>query len=236
MTSIDLEDVKIKLYNKLKPSGWADVLKTFLLSSDFDKILKELLKQSQNGKRFTPTIKDLFRAFEECPYDKTRVILLGQDPYPYADVPDGIAFSCSKQPYVQPSLKFILNAVRTTVYNDDYYSLDPDLKRWSNQGILMLNTALTTTVGSVGSHVKLWQPFMTFLFDVITWNKNPLIYMFLGAKAREWDKSIPSNNWKFYTDHPASALHNKQEIWDCKDIFNKVNKVLYDTHGEIIEW
>lgn len=79
MRTIDLEEVKIKLYQNLKPSGWADVLKTFILSNDFDKILEELLKQSQDGKKFTPIVKYLFRAFEECPYADLKVVILGQD-------------------------------------------------------------------------------------------------------------------------------------------------------------
>lgn len=77
--TIDLTEVRNKLYERLKPSGWADKLKGFILSDDFDKILKYLLKEAQQGRRFTPVLKQVFRAFEECPYEKTRIVLLGQD-------------------------------------------------------------------------------------------------------------------------------------------------------------
>ncbi len=77
--SVNLEDVKIKLYNKLKPSGWGDKLKTFLMSSDFDKILVSLMTETQQGKRFTPPLKQVFRAFEECPYNKLSIVMIGQD-------------------------------------------------------------------------------------------------------------------------------------------------------------
>jgi len=77
--SVNLKEVQLKLYEQLKPSGWADKLKMFILSDEFYTILDTLLKQSMEGKKFTPTIKHLFRAFEECPYDKLRVIFVGQD-------------------------------------------------------------------------------------------------------------------------------------------------------------
>lgn len=77
--TVDLNDIKFKLYEKLKASGWADKLKTFILSDDFDKILNYLLKEARAGQRFTPPIKQIFRAFEECPYDKLKVVVIGQD-------------------------------------------------------------------------------------------------------------------------------------------------------------
>jgi uracil-DNA glycosylase len=236
MTTIDLEEVKIKLYHKLKTSGWADVLKTFILSNDFDKILQELLRQSQDGKKFTPIVKYLFRAFEECPYDKTSVIILGQDPYPTPNVADGIAFSCSIDNYVQPSLRFIHNEIQDTVYPNEVYNKVTDLKNWSNQGVLLINTAFTTTVNKVGSHYKLWEPFMSFLLDILQYDKPELIYAFLGKKAQEWSVSIPETNHKFLITHPASAAHNKLEKWDSSDVFNKINTCLVRKGKQAIIW
>ena len=79
LNNIDLEVVKQKLYDDLKPSGWADQLKTFILSADFDKILQYLLKEAQEGRRFTPILKQVFRAFKECPFDQLKVVVVGQD-------------------------------------------------------------------------------------------------------------------------------------------------------------
>ena len=236
MTTIDLEEVKIKLYQKLKTSGWADVLKTFILSNDFDKILQELLRQSQDSKKFTPIVKYLFRAFEECPYDKTNVIILGQDPYPTPNVADGIAFSCSIDNYIQPSLRFIHNEIQDTVYPNEVYNRVTDLKTWSNQGVLLINTAFTTTVNKVGSHYKIWEPFMAFLLDILQYDKSELVYAFLGKKAQEWSISIPETNHKFLITHPASAAHNKLEKWDSNDVFNKINTCLVRQGKPPIIW
>lgn len=76
---LDLEDIKQKLYDKLEPSGWAVKLRSFIYSSDFDNIITQLARLSLDGKRFTPTLKQMFRAFEECPLNELKVIIVGQD-------------------------------------------------------------------------------------------------------------------------------------------------------------
>lgn len=76
---MDLEKIKLKLFEKLKPSGWDRVFKSFIFSSDFDKILTDLWELTKIDKRFTPPLKQVFRAFEECPYEDLKVVMLGQD-------------------------------------------------------------------------------------------------------------------------------------------------------------
>ena len=233
--TVDLEDVKQKLYERLKPSGWGDKLKTFIMSEDFDKILKQLLSEVQNGERFTPVLKQVFRAFEECPYDQLKVVMVGQDPYPYIHVADGIAFSCSNTGLVQPSLKFMFKELENTVYPDGY-EWNPDLTRWANQGILMLNTALTTSIGKIGSHYKLWDPFIAFVFDILGYQNPGLIYVFMGKKAQEWMDTLPDNNFKLTTTHPASAAHTQQESWNSGDMFNKVSELTQKYYKYNIIW
>lgn len=227
---MNIKEVQEKLYEKLKPSGWADVLKMFLLSEDFTKILEELYNQSVSGKRFTPTLKDIFRAFEECPYRELKVVVIGQDPYPQAGVADGISFSCSHTGKVQPSLRYIFKEIEDTVYPDGY-EWNPDLKRWSNQGVLMLNTAFTCEIGNIGSHIDLWKPFTTYLLNALNEYCAGICYVFLGNKAREWNKHIDSCNYKFFTTHPASAAYQKGGKWNSGNIFNQINVVLENNNG-----
>ena len=124
-----------------------------------------LYKLREDGKRFTPPLKQVFRAFEECPYDDLKVIFIGQDPYPQLGVADGISFSCGNTNKVQPSLRYIFEEIERTVYQEFPSYQDPDLTRWSKQGILMLNTALTVEVGKIGSHYDIWKPFTAYLLD-----------------------------------------------------------------------
>lgn len=79
MNEVNLIEVKNKLIEKLRPSGWAQELRGFLQSSDFDRVLQLLYEDRAAGKRFTPTLKQVFRAFEACPVDKLKVVVIGQD-------------------------------------------------------------------------------------------------------------------------------------------------------------
>ena len=233
---INLEEIKNKLYKKLQPSGWADVLKTFLLSSDFDNILMTLYKESQENKKFTPKLNQVLRAFELCPYNKLKVIMIGQDPYPYESVCDGLAFSCGNTGKPEASLRYIFKEIQESVYKETPYTRDPDLKRWAEQGVLLINTALTTTIGKVGTHYKLWQPFLAFLFDTLAFQNSGLVYVFLGKKAQEWAESVPDNNWKIFTTHPAYAAHTNSESWNSENMFLKVNELLKKNYNESITW
>jgi len=154
------------------------LFKSFIFSSDFDKILNELWEQSKIDKRFTPPLKQVFRAFEECPYDQLKVVIVGQEPYINIESADGIAFSCSNNPRLETSLKFMLDEVNRTIYGGNNLSIDPDLKRWSNQGILLLNSTLTSEIGKSGQHYEIWKPFMAYLFDLLNHNENKLIYLY----------------------------------------------------------
>ena len=219
---MNLQEIKQKLFNKFAINGWDKVFRSFVYSTDFDNILTKLWELSNDNKKFTPPLKQVFRAFEECPYDNLQVVIIGQDPYPQLGVADGISFSCSNTNKLQPSLKFILQEVDRTVYDNHVISEDLDLKRWSNQGVLMLNTALTTEVSIIGSHYDIWRPFTTYLLDWLNINKSELVYVYMGKKAEEWSSMTDDTNIKYFVKHPASAAYNGSK-WDSKDLFNKIN-------------
>ena len=232
---MNLEEIKQKMFDKLEPSGWSRIFKSFIFSSEFDSILTKLWNLSQEDKRFTPPLKQVFRAFEECPYNELKVVIVGQDPYPQLGVPDGISFSCSNTGKVQPSLRYIFEEIERTVYQGFPSHQEPDLTRWSKQGILMLNTALTTEVGKIGSHYDIWKPFTAYLLDWLN-NYNPgLVYVYMGKKAEEWSVVTNDNNHKFYVKHPASAAYNGSK-WDSDDIFIKISSIVTNSSGNVITW
>lgn len=235
-TELELDEIKQKLFDKLEPSGWGRIFKSFIFSSEFDDILTKLYKLSMENKRFTPPLKQVFRAFEECPYSNLQMVIVGQDPYPQLGVADGIAFSCSNTGKLQPSLRYILDEVNKTVYNGENVSNDVDLKRWSNQGILLLNTALTTEVGKIGAHYDIWKPFTAYLLDWLN-NYNPgLIYVYMGRKAEEWSVLTNDNTtYKFTVKHPASAAYSGSK-WDSDNIFMRTRAVVKKMSGITINW
>jgi len=233
---LDLNKIVDKLYEDLIPSGWARVLRTFIYSSDFKNIIQTLAQESSTDKRFTPPVKDMFAAFKNCPYEELKVVILGQDPYPQLGVADGISFSCSKTMTPQPSLKFILNEVNRTVYNNKPRSTDPDLRRWSEQGILMLNVALTVQINKPGTHYFIWKPFLNYLFDFLSNYNNGLVYIYMGKEASTWADSVNDNCYKLFCAHPASAVYNKFRSWDSKDVFPTAQKLVQENYNYSIVW
>jgi uracil-DNA glycosylase len=233
--SVTIDEIKEKILKKLEKSGWRKPLEDFILSKDFDKIITHLYKDSTEGRKFTPSLKDIFKAFELCPYDELKVVIVGQDPYPRKGVADGIAFSCSYTREKQPSLKYLLDEVNHTVYDDASVSTDPDLSRWSEQGILLLNVALTTTVNKIGQHYLLWRPFLAYLFDLLNWNNSGIVYIYMGKKAEEWAHTVSNANYKFFTTHPASAYYNN-EVWESEDVFKKTSKIVKENFDYELKW
>ena len=226
--SISENDVINRLKDKLVGSGWEDILNPFLDSSEFYKITTTLIQNHQNNIRFTPRYFDILNAFIECPYDKTKVVILGQDPYPQVGVADGIAFSCSNKGKAEKSLQYIFKALYGTYEDKDY-----DLKRWSNQGVLLINTAFTCQINKIGSHFHLWQPFTNYLFKYLNEN-NKLIFALMGKKAEIWETKL-SNQILLKCPHPASAAY-KGGVWDSKDVFNNINLELNKLNKTKINW
>jgi len=233
LETVNLQEIKEKLYIKLKDSGWSEYLKTFVLSSEMDRILEILLAEAMDNKRFTPKIKNLFTAFEVCPFDKVNVVIIGQDPYPQEGVADGIAFSCSITGKPEASLRYINSSIKATTGVD---CNKVDLSEWSKQGVLLLNTAFTTTIGKPGSHQLLWRPFTVAVLDALIWNNPNLIYVFMGKQAQQFADLVPDNNYKFNVSHPASASYNKLSEWNCDDIWNKINNTLEKQNKNKIIW
>ena len=224
---IDINNLRERINKTLDDSGWTPALAPFINGLSFDIILNNLVSMVEADKRFTPRFKDIFNAFKECPYNDIKVIVIGQDPYPQLGVADGIAFSCSNKGKAEKSLQYILKAL-----NDE--DGDVDLRRWSNQGVLLLNTAFTCEVNSIGSHINLWKPFAIYLFELLNRHHKNIPVIMMGKKAEDWE--IYLSNQKIYkVAHPASAAY-RGGLWDCKDVFNQVNEELKKQEKTCIEW
>jgi uracil-DNA glycosylase len=235
---VDPAVIAAKLSDMLKESGWHNVLKGFLVSEDFSKILTTLNDMVNNGERFTPPLKQVFNAFQQCPMEHLKVVIVGQDPYPQLGVADGISFSCSNTKKPEASLKYIFRAINDTVYDSkmDSTKMDPDLSRWSNQGVLMLNTALTTEINKIGKHYEMWHPFTSYLIDMLNSKKEPMIWVFMGKKAQELKELIDDHHVVLECSHPSSAAYQRESNWNCNDIFNAVNTKLKELGYPTIIW
>ena len=229
--TVNVEDIKSKLVDILKPTGWGDKLKAFIHSSDFDTVIQKLIDAKESGKRFTPPLKHVFKAFETCPYNDIRVVIIGQDPYPQLGVADGLAFSCSLTGKEQPSLRYMFDAIEETVFPDAPRVQNPDLTRWATQGVLLLNSALTTEIGKPGTHYDIWEPFLAYVLDILNTTQGSMIFVLMGKKAHEFSVLLDEDRHTiFKVSHPASAAYSKS-VWDCQDVFNKVNETITQMNG-----
>ena len=236
-TNIDIiQDTKEKIIKLLTPSGWANKLSLFLKSSDMDTLLEKLLTESQEGRNFTPTMKDVFTAFTKCPFDKVKVVLMGQDPYPYLGMADGIAFSCSKTRKLQPGLRYIFKAIEKTVSQEFPEEQDVDLSRWTEQGVLCLNTALTCQIDKIieGGHYEIWKDFLFMVIDVLNLHYPHMPFLLIGKSAHNFSPYISGTCIK--VSHPISATYTKNNEWNCEDCFNHVNTILKSQKQQPITW
>ena len=240
-----IQDTKTKLIAKLQESGWGDVLKLFLNSTDFEQVIQKLYDEVTMDRRFTPGLKHVFRAFEQCSWSKTKVVMIGQDPYFTPGVADGIAFSCGLTDKAQPSLKYMFNAIQDQVYNsDETFTQSPDLTRWANQGVLLLNSALTVQMNKPGTHYHIWKDFLIYVIDQIRSKKDDVLFVLLGKQAETFREYIESpilgasayQHPIISVSHPASAAYKKDKDWDGGHVFNDINSWLASKNLGGISW
>lgn len=234
---INVEEIQKKLANTLSKTAWYNVLNHFITKSEFQEIIEKLIYEVEQGKRFVPKIKNTLNAFKECDLSDLKVVIIGQDPYPWlyknhpdGSVADGLAFSCGHSMKIQPSLDYIYTALGKEP--DDR---NPDLKYLANQGVLLLNSALTVEVNKPGTHYTIWRPFINIVIDTINHNKSDIVFILLGKVAQQFEDMISDKHLVLKASHPASAGYNKG-IWNCDDVFNKANNYLKEKDKTIIQW
>ena len=223
----DINQIKKTLKLNFKESGWSNILNPFLDSKEFDSIVDKLINLVEQNRRFTPKFKDAFNPFIETKYQDLKVVIVNQDPYPQLGVADGLAFSCSKTGKAEKALQYIFK-----VLGDE--DGDVDLRRWANQGVLLINTALTCELNKTGSHYSIWKPFTEYLFKSINQKNKNIVFVLMGRKAESWQLLL--NEQKILKcSHPTSAAY-KNDIWNADDIFEKINKELDRQDKTCINW
>lgn len=212
---------------------------------DWMKVLdrKETVKimnwlKTTDSSTLCPSIKNVFKAFKLCSYNECKVIFIGQDPFPQKGVAQGVLFGNSSdtpEDKLSPSLKVVKESVINFDIPHNLITFDPTLESWAKQGILMLNSALTTEVGKVGIHTLKWRPFIgSFLKNMS--EKNPgIIYVFFGSQAKSLNTYINNNNnYKLFIEHPAYYARLNKRM--PSDIWYTVQKLVYNIYGTLIEW
>lgn len=205
---------------------------------DKDELMKVMRWiQTLDDSNICPSKKNIFRAFQLYPLKDCRVIMLGQDLYPQKGVATGVLFGNSKETpeeLLSPSLQIVKECAINYEIPHGPIEFDNTLESWAKQGILMINTALTCEVNSVGSHVKEWRPFVVKLIENISSRDNGLVFVLFGNQAQSFKPYIKGFQKIIEVRHPA-YFARRNEIMPYST-FAKVNKFLKAQYNEQIEF
>jgi uracil-DNA glycosylase len=176
---------------------------------------KGWLKSERENKDIYPTSKDLFRAFDLCQYEDTRVVIFGQDPYHSEGTADGLAFS-TRQTTIPPSLMVIFREIYRDLNIQYFHNITIEeffptgnLENWARNGFLLLNTALTVEKGIAGSHQgKGWEILIEAVLKALNEHPKQLIFCLWGKNAKELRGKISARHMILSAAHPAAELYN----------------------------
>jgi uracil-DNA glycosylase len=191
-----------------------------------DRIEKELSKL-QN---LTPNTHQVMRAFE-LPIAKVRVLLLGQDPYPTQGMACGLAFANAPGTKTPQSLRNLMKELQSDLPG---LSASADLAKWSDQGVMLLNSALTTEVGTSGAHQTIWREFTEVAITALDKARaGKLVCLTLGLEAKKLADLVEFGE-VVYAPHP-SPLSAHRGFFGSR-IYSLVNQALSDQGQEPIDW
>lgn len=206
------------------------------------KEVEKIMKRLSGTKRICPMQKDIFKAFNLCSMHALKVCIIGQDPYPTIrnnmPVATGIAFANSSdtpESSYSPSLEVLRASVIDFTIPHRTIIFDPSLEKWEEQGVLLLNSALTCITGIPGSHALLWKPFMKNFLTKLSRYTTGIVYVLMGSSAQYLEPYINKElNYVIRIRHPAWYVRNKKRM--PSDIWYQINDIIKGQNGNEIEW
>jgi uracil-DNA glycosylase len=215
-------------------SSWHDQL-----SDEFEKLYFEQLigfvKSEYATKTCFPMANEIFAAFDHCPFDKVKVVIIGQDPYHGFGQANGLCFSVNDGIAFPPSLINIFKEIQTDL--DLPIPIWGNLERWADQGVLLLNATLTVRESEAGSHQnKGWEIFTDAVIQKISDAKENVVFLLWGGFAKK--KGAKINRDKHYvleTGHPSPLSANRGH-WFGNQHFSKTNAYLQSIGKAEIQW
>ncbi len=216
----------------LEPS-WKRVLGSEFEKPYFKELTEFVQSEYANASVF-PTQKDMFRAFDACPFDKVKVVILGQDPYHGIGQANGLCFAVNQDIALPPSLKNIFKEIQSDLSAKP--DSDGDLTRWANQGVLLLNATLTVRASMPGSHQnKGWETFTDAAIRALSERREHIVFILWGNHARQKGAHIDrSKHLVLESAHPSPFSAHSGFFGNSH--FSKTNAYLRE-HGEKeIDW
>lgn len=209
-----------------------------MLQPEFDKPyfdeLTSFVRKEYATQQIFPAGRNIFRAFDKCPFERLKVVIIGQDPYHGVGQANGLCFSVNDGVAFPPSLQNIFQEIR-----DDIGTPVPEsgnLDRWAEQGVLLLNSVLTVRAHQAASHAGHgWEQFTDAVVRLIAERKQGIVYMLWGNYAqRKGQIADPKKNLILRSVHP-SPLSVYRGFFGCRH-FSQANAYLESIGKTPIEW
>lgn len=208
------------------------------LSSEFEKDyyknLRSFLKNEYNSTVIYPNMYDIFNALHFTSYADTKVVILGQDPYHGPNQAHGLSFSVNPGVKTPPSLLNIYKELHSDL--NCYIPNNGYLKKWADQGVLLLNTVLTVRAGEANSHKnKGWEEFTTQVIKALNKKETPVVFILWGNNAISKESLITNpKHFIIKSVHP-SPLSASRGFFGSRP-FSKTNEFLISTNQKPIDW
>lgn len=212
---------------------WKAILSEEFSKPYFDNLVDFVKHEYASGEVF-PAGGNIFRAFDKCPLDNLKVVIIGQDPYHGPGQANGLCFSVNDGIAFPPSLQNIFKEVHADTGAD--IPLSGNLDRWAEQGVLLLNAVLTVRAHQAASHAgRGWEQFTDAVVRAIAERKEGVVYMLWGSYAQKKGAiADPRRNLILRAVHP-SPLSAYRGFFGCKH-FSQANDYLRSIGREPIEW
>ncbi len=209
------------------------------LAPEFNKFYFEVLtdfvrSRYTQGKVYPPAGK-IFQAFDSCPFDRVKVVILGQDPYHEPGQAEGLAFSVPQGIKIPPSLHNILQEISTDLGRPSIIQ-GGHLMPWVEQGVLLLNATLTVEAHQAASHQgRGWETFTDAVIEILAKEKQGLVFMLWGSYARRKASLIPTGRHLILEAPHPSPLSAHRGFFGCRH-FSKANAYLQRLGQPPINW
>ncbi len=219
--------------DEFTPPGWEDFFETIGGEDSYISDLSvDISKKVKSGETIYPPLNEVFTAFD-CHLSDIKVIIIGQDPYHNHGAAMGLAFSVPEEAKIQPSLRNIFKELRNDGFKDD--PTCGDLFYWVDQGVFLINTALTVAEGQPDSNKNIWVEFTRQLFIYINKMCKHLVIIMWGGKAKKLGSVFSSKKHHKITGGHPSPLNKSVEFLGTKP-FSKTNKQLKRWGYKPIDW
>ena len=215
-------------------ANWKEKCKDEFEKPYFKEIVSFLKIQKQVGKIIYPEGKNIFNAFAQTPFDKVKVLLLGQDPYHGYGQAHGLCFSVQEGIKPPPSLMNIYKELHEDIGKE--IPTSGNLIYWAQQGVLMLNASLTVEANAPMSHSKIgWAQFTDAVIQKISAQKEGVIFLLWGRFAHEKENLIDKHKHHILKAAHPSPFSAYNGFFGCKH-FSKVNEILRSQGRDEIRW